>query len=73
MAQKKKVSKRSPAAAKKRPSRTAPWRNDGRAKAKPTRSEGPLEPTEIITEKSSGEDRRVGGERRILPDRRKSA
>jgi hypothetical protein len=101
MAAKKKVSKRGLVAGKKSKSRTAAWKDEGRGKPKRMRSEGPLEPTEILTKKRSGEDRRPeeararseassavmdveggtwtggerreGGERRILPDRRKTA
>jgi|SRR5579862_5192572 len=101
MAGKKKVLGRSRTTAKKRPSRTAARRNDRREELKQVGPEAPLEPTEILTEKRSGEhrrpeeergrsevpsavmdveegtwtgqERREGGERRILPDRRKTA
>ena len=63
MAKKKKASRRSWSIAKKSPSRTAAWRNDRRPESKLRQSEAPLEPTEILTEKRSGEDRRPEEER----------
>lgn len=101
MVRKKRVSGRSRTTAKKRPSRPAAWRNEPRAESKQVGPEAPLEPTEILTEKQSGKERRPeeergrsevpaaimdveegtwtgaerreGGERRTLPDRRKTA